>query len=367
MIVKKIDRYIIKQFILATLVSLAAFIILFVAIDMMEKLDKFIDHRVPGMTVVEYYINFTPQMISLVMPISVLLACLFTTGKMSQQNEIIAIRSAGTSLYRYMLPFVLMGVLISGFFIYFNGWLLPRANARVSALQRKYDLPGNTSLGTQSNLHLQEGLAEIVTIANFLPDAARADRVSIYYFEPNNPIHLYRRIDAPQMKWDSTRKVWVLSNATEQIFTGDSSKQLKRFIPDSASTFHFTFSPTQLKERQLKYEELTNPQFENRIALAKEAGMDTAHDEVDYYSKYSMAFTSLIVVLFGVPFASQKKRGGLALEFAVAIGIAFAYMAFTKVSQTFGYTGATDPLITAWLANFIFIIVAIIVMLRVQK
>jgi lipopolysaccharide export system permease protein len=364
---KRIDRYIIKQFILATLVSLAAFIILFVAIDMMEKLDKFIDRKVPVMTVVEYYINFTPQMISLVIPISVLLACLFVTGKMSQQNEIIAIRSAGTSLYRYMLPFVVMGVLISGFFIYFNGWMLPRANARVSALQRKYDLPGSSSIGAESNLHLQEGIGEIVTIANFLPDAARADRVSIYYFEPNNPVHLYRRIDAEQMKWDSTKKIWKLSNATEQIFTNDSSKQSKRVLPNSASVIQFTFTPLELKERQLQYQELTNPQLEKRIRLAKEAGIDTAHDEVDYYSKYSMAFTSLIVVLFGVPFASQKKRGGLSLEFAVAIGIAFAYMAFTKVSQTFGYTGATDPLLTAWLANIIFIVIALGVIFRVQK
>ena len=80
-----------------------------------------------------------------------------------------------------------------------------------------------------------------------------------------------------------------------------------------------------------------------------------------------MAFTSFIVVLFGVPFASQKKRGGLALEFAIAIGIAFAYLAFTKVSQTFGYTGAMDPIVTSWLANGIFIAISLLVISRVQK
>ncbi|MBS1902645.1 MAG: LptF/LptG family permease [Bacteroidetes bacterium] len=362
-----IDRYIVRQFILSTLVSLAAFIILFVAIDMMEKLDKFIDHQVPWHMVVLYYVNFTPQMISLVMPISLLLASLFTTGKMSQQSEIVALRSAGVSLYRYMLPFLVMGTVISVFFIYFNGWLLPRANAVVSAMQRKYDLPGNTSLGIQSNLHLQEGVGEVVTIGNFLPDVARADRISIYFFDPKNPTRLYRRIDAPQMKWDSTKREWALSNATERTFTADSSQIGLRTLPEDASHIHFTFTPLELKERQLKYEELTNPQLQRRIALAQEAGMDTAHDEVDYYSKYSMAFTSFIVVLFGVPFASQKKRGGLALEFAVAIGIAFAYMAFTKVSQTFGYTGSVDPILTAWLANIIFFVISIVVVGRVQK
>jgi lipopolysaccharide export system permease protein len=80
-----------------------------------------------------------------------------------------------------------------------------------------------------------------------------------------------------------------------------------------------------------------------------------------------MSFTALIVVLFGVPFASQKKRGGLAIQFAVAIGIAFVFLAFTKVSQTFGYTGSIDPILTAWLADLLFLLIAAGVILRVQK
>src|SRR2546423_4983670 len=105
---KLLDRYIIRQFILATLVSVVAFIIIFVAIDLMEKLDKFLDRKVPFGMIVDYYINFTPQMISLVLPIALLLGSLFTAGKMSQQSEIIASRSAGMSLYRFMLPFLMI-------------------------------------------------------------------------------------------------------------------------------------------------------------------------------------------------------------------------------------------------------------------
>ncbi len=333
----------------------------------MEKLDKFLDRKVPFKMILDYYVNFTPQMISLVLPIALLLGSLFTTGKMSQQTEIVATRSAGMSLYRYMLPFVVLGVLISFGAVYFNGWILPRANARVDALQRQYDLPGTTSLGSQSNLHLQEGIGEIVVIQNFTFESLRADRVGIYFFEPNNPIKLYRRIDARQMLWDSTKKSWKLVDAVERIFTNDSSRESFTKVSDSASLIKFSFTPKELRERQLKYEELTNTQFKKRIDLAKQAGEDTAHDEVDYYSKYAMSFTSLIVILFGVPFASQKKRGGLAIQFAIAIGIAFFFLAFTKVSQTFGYTGAIDSVLTAWLANILFILIALGVILKVQK
>jgi lipopolysaccharide export system permease protein len=364
---KRLDRYIIRQFILATLVSLVAFLVIFVAIDLMEKLDKFIDRKVPFTKIVDYYINFTPQMISLVLPIGLLLGSLFTTGKMSQNNEIIAARSAGMSLYRFMVPFILMGLVASFAAVYFNGWILPRANARVDAYQREYDLPGTTSLGSQSNLHLQEGVGEIVVIQNFSFETMRADRVGIYFFDPKNPIKLYKRIDAKQMLWDSTKRSWKLVDAVERDFTSDSSQENYSHLSPSASLMKFSFTPTELRERQLKMEELTNSQFEKRITLAKGAGEETARDEVDYYSRYAMSFTAFIVVLFGVPFASQKKRGGLALEFAVAIGIAFAFLSFTKVSQTFGYTGAIDPILTAWLANILFTLIAVGVIARVQK
>jgi lipopolysaccharide export LptBFGC system permease protein LptF len=55
------------------------------------------------------------------------------------------------------------------------------------------------------------------------------------------------------------------------------------------------------------------------------------------------------------------------IQFAVAIGIAFVYLAFTKVSFTFGYTGQINPILTAWMANGLFLLLAIGVMLKVQK
>src|ERR1019366_4511719 len=112
-------------------VSMLGFIIIYVAVDLMEKLDKFLDRGVPLKIVVEYYINFTPQIIALILPVCLLLGSLFTTGKMSMSSEIVAMRSAGISLYRLMAPFVVSSALVCAGAVYFNGWILPRANVNV--------------------------------------------------------------------------------------------------------------------------------------------------------------------------------------------------------------------------------------------
>ena len=88
---------------------------------------------------------------------------------------------------------------------------------------------------------------------------------------------------------------------------------------------------------------------------------------VDFHNKIAFPFASVIVVLFGVPFASTKRRGGLAIDFGVCVAVTFIYLGFIKTSDVFGYNGDLNPLLTAWLANILFFILAIINILRVQK
>jgi lipopolysaccharide export system permease protein len=335
----------------------------------MEKLDKFIDRNVPWSVVAEYYLNFLPQMISLILPIGLLLGSLFSTGKLSQNTEIVAMRSGGMSLYRFMMPYVVIALLASGAAMYMNGWLAPKANARMLAIKREY-LKDNILQSVQMNMHLQNAPGEFVVVGNFNITQGKAERVGLYQFDPLDRTRLMRRVDAKQMTWDTVKKMWRLTGAVERIFGKDSTQEIYRLLDEKESLLKLTFTPRDLRDRQLstnETSEITIPDFERRIELARSAGKDVARDEVDYYAKFSMAFSALIVVLFGVPFASQKKRGGLAMQFAVALGIAFVYLAFTKISFTFGYSGEMPPLLTAWLANGLFAIIAIIVMLRVQK
>ncbi len=79
----------------------------------MEKLDDFIDANAPTRVIVEYYIASIPEIVKLMIPVAVLLAALFVTGRLSSQNELAAIKSSGISLYRIMAPFLIIALIIS--------------------------------------------------------------------------------------------------------------------------------------------------------------------------------------------------------------------------------------------------------------
>ena len=105
---------------------------------MMENLDDFIDQNVRGPIILQYYLVFIPEIIRLMLPVAVLLAALFTVGKMSNLNELTAMKSSGMSIYRFILPFLFIGFMIALLSIYFGGYIVPYANKTKVYIEQNY-------------------------------------------------------------------------------------------------------------------------------------------------------------------------------------------------------------------------------------
>ncbi|HXX62340.1 MAG TPA: LptF/LptG family permease, partial [Bacteroidota bacterium] len=73
---KYLDRSIVRQFLTTTAFSLVAVLLVFIVIDVMEKLDDFIDKQATWGIIVKYYILFTPEIIKLIIPVAMLLGSL---------------------------------------------------------------------------------------------------------------------------------------------------------------------------------------------------------------------------------------------------------------------------------------------------
>ena len=360
---KRIDWYIIRQFISTLLFALLAFIVLFVIIDLMEHLDDFLDGKVPESVIVEYYVYFMPEIVKLVTPISMLLASLFTTGRMSTANEITVLKAGGMSLYRFMLPFLIVAVIVSGISIYFNGWIVPTINKKKIFIERMY-LGWYGERYGRDNIYFQDSQTRIVSIETFDNMRSIAWKVSIQDFSDTNATVLSARYDSRQMNWDSTRAAWILIEGVYRTFS-DSGETSTPFGAHALESLRFT--PDDVKKRIERPEEMGYTDMRDFIQKQQESGNDVARWQVDFYSKISYPFASFIVVLFSVPFAATKRRSGLAVQFGISILLCFVYLAFMKASQVFGYNGSLNPILTAWLANIIFIIAALFIIIRVKK
>jgi lipopolysaccharide export system permease protein len=231
--IKKIDRYIVKQFLQTVLFGLAAFLLIFVIVDMMENLDDFIDQNVANSIIVQYYIVFIPEITRLMLPVAVLLAALFTVGKMETTNELTAIKAGGVSFYRFMIPFIATAFIISLFSIYFGGYIVPMANKHKVYIEQKHMKKDLITAG--NNIYFQDSENRIVTISYYDVEDGEANRVSIQEFSPDDITNMVHRYDANKMRFDSSSSSWVLLNGIERTFK-DSTETAEYFTSTSYET-----------------------------------------------------------------------------------------------------------------------------------
>ena len=360
---KIIDRYLIKQFLLTIIFGLLAFTLIFVVIDMMENLDDFIDQNVQFSIILNYYLVFIPEIIKLITPVAVLFAALFTAGKAANLSEITAIKASGVSLFRFMLPFLITTLFVCMLSIYFAGYVVPHANTVKVNLERKYLNRGFVFMG--SNIFFKDSPTKIVNIAYFDNSQNQAHRVSIQEFDIADPTIMISRVDANKMTYDTTSGNWVVEYGAKRFFS--SSKESASYFNQLTLT-DLNFHPEDLASKQQKPEEMNLDELKKLINSQMREGTDPKSTLIEYYSRFSFSMASIVVVLFGIPLAATKRRrGGLAVQIGINILVTFVYLVFMKISQAFGKNGALDPMLTAWFANLVFIIAALINLPRMRQ
>jgi lipopolysaccharide export system permease protein len=245
-----LDKYVLRRFIINLLISIGAFVIIFLVVDLIENIDKFIDRDAEISTVFYYYIYYIPYIINLTLPISMLLSCLFTLGSMSQHNEIVAQKSAGISLYRIFTPLFILAFLISIGAGLFSEFVVPWTNQERLDLYR-YEIkkhPKNQG-SKRNNIYLQDIANRKISIAFFNGKTNEAKKVSLQYFDGRQ---LVKRTDAQTMRWYENS--WVLHDVIERVFK-DTVVTTSKY--DQLIQTDLKFKPENLLELQKKPEEMS--------------------------------------------------------------------------------------------------------------
>jgi lipopolysaccharide export system permease protein len=326
----------------------------------MENLDDFMDAKASFGTIVKYYICFLPDILKMLTPVAVLVSSLFTVGRLSGQNEITAMKSGGVSLYRIMLPFVILCSLISGAQEYFNGWIVPKANEAKLIIERKY--LDEKKEGPILNFYFRDSPTRNVTIQYYDPETASASGATIEEFTNVTQPRLLRKTSAASMRWDSVNKNWKMIGVVVRDFSG---KNITNNRLDTLPV-KINVSSSQLLELQKSPEQMTISEYGEYIKLLKRGGKDVSKLEIEYHSNIAFPFANLIVIFFSVPFASVKKKNGIAVQIAAAMIVSFAYLVFTKFGQSAGYNAGLNPVLSGWLANGIFLLIGLVILFRTK-
>jgi lipopolysaccharide export system permease protein len=357
---KILDRYVGGRFLSAAVFSVLAFLIIFVVVDVIERLDTFIDKHVPALTIVQYYVLYAPYIIILTLPVAMLLASLFSVSSLSRHQELTAMKAAGLSLYRILLPLFILAFLVSLLCMLLGEYLIPYTNEKKGLLWSTEIRKRSPQMGLiQRDVYLQGSAGLIYYLREFDGRQLIGKDVLIQKYEDG---HLISRIDARQMVW--TDSTWVFRDGLIRRFSGE-EEIVEPFVeirrPDLEER------PEDFLRRQKDPEEMNYRELSRYIHRVERSGGETQREQVDLYLKIAFPFASFIIVLFGAPLASSPRRSGAAVSFGISLFICFIYYSFLRLGQALGYKGTLPPALSAWMGNIVFGIAGAVVLWKAKK
>jgi lipopolysaccharide export system permease protein len=360
----RFDRHVAWRLLKGFFLFIGALVVFFIVLHWVEYSDDFLDR---GATVGEvftvFYPSYIPEIVRLTSPLALFLSCIYLTGTLAQELQLIALQTSGVSLYRLLRPYALVGLVVTVGMFFFNGWVVPRTNETVVEYENKYLHPGQNTVDA-SEIHRQSGPNTVLSVGYYDRNEKVGHTVSLQRFAPEGG-QLLERLDATRMTWDDSLKVWHFENATRRAFGAGRGLPDVREVPEIDTAL--TIYPRDLARSQNDVAAMTIPAAADYLASLRRSG--ASHLErplVAYYNKYAYPFANLILVLIGVPLAAVRRRGGQAVRFAIGLLVAFLYLAMQKLAEPFGYAGTLDPATTAWLPHVVFALVALATLWRTR-
>ena len=351
-----LDGYVLREFLNTFVLVLVSFVLLLLVFTFFELLGDIIRNRTPLVTVGEYLINLTPNMFYNITPLGVLVAVLVTFGVLTRTNEFTAMKATGISLYRVMMPILVVSALIAVALFLFDESYLPSANRRQEALRSIIKgRPAQTFLRPDQKWifgRQEPGKPGRIFYYQFFDQHEdRFANLTVFEFNPEN-FALSRRVFASSVHWEPQLQQWIFEHGWERRFDGEAVSSFAQFNVESFPEINE--QPQYFKKEALQSQEMTFGQLQRYIRDLRQSGFDTKHLSVQLNIKLAYPLITLVMAVLAIPFAlSMGKRGSLT-GIAAAIGLAVAYWVVNDTFQELGNVNILPTLLAAWSPDLLF-------------
>ena len=352
-----LDEYVLREFSTNLLLVFGSFATLVLIFTFFELVGDIIRNRTPLVTVGDYLLNLIPYVVYTTMPLCALVAVLITFGSLNRSSELTAMKATGISLYRVVVPVLLLTAMLAAALFAFDELYLPAANRRQESLRATIKgKPAQTFLRPDrkwiSGSTPHNGEPQRIFFYQFF-DADRDlfANITVFEFEPGS-FQLTRRIFAGSARWDDRSRDWIFENGWERTFAGDTITSFQPFTLRPFPEIHE--QPTYFKKEDRPSQEMSYNELSRYVADLSQSGFDTMRLRVQLNRKLAYPLVTFVMALLGIPFAlAMGKRGGLA-SIATAIGLAIAYWVVAGLFEAMGDVNTLPPVLAAWSPDLLF-------------
>lgn len=344
---KTIDRYIVKELLDPFLFGLGAFTaILASSTVMFELVRAVIIKGMPITVAIQLFVFRLPGVMVYIFPMAMLLSALLAFSRLSNDSEIVAFRAAGVSLYRLIIPVLLLGFLISCLTLFFYEIVVPVSNQAAKNLL--VETSGKHTPKIQKNMFVPEIEHDVLKRIFYARELKGEvmQGVIIGEFEGDK---LSELINAREAAWQKDKDQWVLRDGI--IYILSESGEYKHLIKFKEQYIAIKYSPSDFYMGEKKADEMNVGELSDYIKLKRKMGEDVTDYEIQFNMKFAIPFACLVFSLLGAPLGLNPKRASSSIGLGLSIIIIFVYYTIMSISVAFGELRWLPPPVAAWAPN----------------
>ena len=365
-----LNIYIIKNFLSKFLFLLICFVSLFLVIDIIDNINDFLESDIPRKEMLHYFMLSIPGFISIALPMTTLLACIFTIGQLQKNHELTAIKASGISLKKISINLIIMGFIISGLSFVFDNTLVSNSFKKRSAIDSKFLKPTNKNQKI-NNFHI---IYEYIKNQNMLDkstsilylnsyDLIKAETKNATIQKIRKEGYMESELKIGTLGYSKKLDSWIRKDMqlrekeNGMISTKIPNDTVQFYIPNSYGEHTFDknkFSSFKDENLNAIYPE---PEEMSYWEIKRQSSLDPTNItlKVNYNFKVAFSFTSVIMVLFGIGLSIRRPRTNYATGIGLGIIVIFLYYLGIKFGQSLGYNEVLSPPFSVWLVNLLFL------------
>jgi lipopolysaccharide export system permease protein len=340
-----LDRYLVKQFLPIFFIALSMFVMLLLLIDLFANLVRYLNYEVPAREILKVSFYYLPKSLSYALPIALLFAAAYTLGDLYGRNELTSIFSSGIPFWRFSVPLLCIGLMVSLFSFFFDDIVV------IPTLKVKNDLARvllhQQRTENNSDIVIKARNGRLIYSVDYYDQTAKIlNGVSI--IEQDEKGRMISHIRCPQALWSEDH--WELINPV--IYEWKDG--LLRFRRPEI-TGDYREEPDTFRRNMVNVEDLSARDTGLLVRDLRAAGLPFTDALSEYYHRFSFPSVSFVVMILSISMGGRFKKNILLMSLLTSLASAVFFYVMEMISMMMAKLGYIPPLAGAWFPVMVFI------------
>ncbi|MFC1839021.1 LPS export ABC transporter permease LptG [Thermodesulfobacteriota bacterium] len=359
---KVVTKYISGEFLKLFILCQSIFILLFLVIDFIQRIDNFVKSEANFSLILSFFLFKIPFIAVQMIPVAIMISAIALLCQMKKNYEITAMKTCGLNILQVFQPLIIISFILSIISFILSDVIVPYTSSRSNEIW-EIDVENQSPVGFYGNTEIWY---KSINKNNFYwikyyDVKTKTMQNPVFYFL-DDQFRSTKRIDSETCVWQDG--LWKAKNGVILTRNEDDTYKTEKFneillkLPETPETFI---------RRMKDPEDMSYQQLKILAEKVKAEGYDNTIYLVDLNSKLAFPLINTVLALLAIPIALWRRSGGIPLSITAGIATCFLLYVIMGFSRSLGLAGILPPFLSAWTANILFILIGTNLLMNLEK